>query len=91
MCHVDLDVVKSRLLKICRDKCWTASLDMTKLRTYRELFDEQDHMGIVYTNLTRRQRSLVVKLKIGILPLGVEIGRFTNKPLEERICHICDY
>ncbi len=90
MCHVDLDVVKSRLLKICREKCWTSSLDMAKLCTYRELFDEQDHMIIVYTNLTRRQRSLVVKLKIGILPLGVEVGRFTNKPLEERICHICD-
>ena len=90
LCLVDLDVVKARLLKLCREKWWTASSDMTKLRTFRALFDEVDHMGIVYTNLTRRQRSLVVKLKIGILPLRIEVGRFSDKPLEYRICHICE-
>ncbi len=47
-------------------------------------------MGIVYTNLTRRQRSLVIKLKIGILPLGLEVGRFTDKPIEYRTCLICE-
>ena len=46
-------------------------------------------MGIVYTNLTRRQRSLFVKLKIDILPLGIEVGRFTDKPIEHHLCHIC--
>ena len=86
--HVDLDVVKARLYKLCREKWWVSASDMPKLRTFVELYDEQDHMGIVYTNLTRRQRSLVVKLKIGILPLGIEVGRFNDKPIEHRLCHI---
>ena len=62
---------------------------MPKLRTYIELYDEHDHRGLVYTHLTRRQRSLVVEFKIGIMSLSIEKGRFTNVPLENRLCHIC--
>ncbi len=87
--HVDLDVVSSRLMRINREKWWTAAADMTKLRTFREVYDEQDHMGVVYTNLTQRQKSLIVRLKIGILPLGLEVGHFTDKPIEYRTCCIC--
>ena len=28
-------------------------------------------------------------MKIGILSLGIETGRFTDVPLEYRLCHIC--
>ena len=88
--HVDLDAVQKRLKEMDREKWWVAISDMPKLRTFTEIFDEQDYKGIVYTPLTRRQRSLVVKLKIGILALGIEKGRFTNVPLENRLCLICD-
>ena len=63
MYHVDLDVVKSRLMKIKREKWWVDVAEMPKLRTYVELYDVQDDKGIVYTHLTRRQRCLVVKVK----------------------------
>ena len=53
--HVDLDVRKSRLIKLNREKWWTAAADMTKLRTFRVLFDKQDYKGLVYANLSRRQ------------------------------------
>ena len=61
---------------------------MTKLRTFKEIFDEQDHRGIVYSYLKRRQRSVVTKFKIGILPLGLKVGRFTDISLENRLCCI---
>ncbi len=80
--HVDLDVVKARLMRLNREKWWLAASEMPKLRTYNELYDEQDDRGIAYTQLTHRQRSLVVKLKIGILSLGIETGRFTDVPLK---------
>ena len=44
----------------------------------------------MYAHLTRRQRSLVAKLKMGILPLGIETGRFKNTPIENRLCYICE-
>ncbi len=87
--HTDLDVVKARLIKLNREKWWAATADMTKLRTYRVLYDEQDYKGLVYANLTRRQRSLLTKFKLGILPLGIEVGRFTDVPLEYRLCQVC--
>ncbi len=38
---------------------------------------------------SHRQRSLLIKFKTGILPLGLEVGRFVNEPIEERLCLIC--
>ncbi len=88
--HVDLDVVKARLMRINREKWWTSAADMPKLRTFQEIYDDQDYKGIVYSHLSRRQRSLVVKFKSGILPLGLETGRFNDTPLENRLCCICE-
>ena len=64
--------------------------EMPKLCTFNETYDHHDSMGTVYTHLSRRQRSSIIRLKIGILPLGVEIGRFTDKQLEYQTCHICN-
>ena len=61
----------------------------TKLRTFIEIFDKLDYKGIAYTGLSRRQRSLVIKFKIGIMPLSIETGRYTDVPLENRLCINC--
>ena len=41
-------------------------------------------------NLSRKHRSLISKFKTGVLPLGLELGRFKNTPLEYRSCCICE-
>ena len=33
---------------------------------------------------------MITKLKIGIMPLALEMGRFTDVPLEYRTCRVCD-
>ena len=45
-----------------------------------------------YLNLhiQKYQRSLFAQFRAGILPLHVEIGRFRNLPLEQRLCVLCD-
>ncbi len=40
-------------------------------------------------NLSRSQRSTVAKLKLGILPLQLEIGRWKDVALEERYYRLC--
>ena len=30
-----------------------------------------------------------MKFKLGILPLSIEVGHFTNVPLEYRLCQLC--
>ncbi len=88
--HIDLDVLNARLKRLNREKWRNSANAMPKLRTFIELYDECDHKGLVYSNLTRRQRSMVTKLKIGIMPLALETGRFTDVPLEYRTCKVCE-
>ena len=70
--HRDLDVLSARLKHLNREKWKNSTCALSKLRTFFDLYDEWDHRGLVYANLTRRQRSMVTTLKIGILPLAVE-------------------
>ena len=44
----------------------------------------------VTLNLERQQKSLLAQLRLGILPLHIETGRFQNKKLEDRVCTICN-
>ena len=41
-------------------------------------------------NLDRNHRSLVAKLKSGILPLRLETGRYKGMNREGRLCQVCD-
>ena len=40
--------------------------------------------------LKRHQRSLIAKLRLGVLPINVEIGRYSNTPRDERYCPLCN-
>ena len=41
-------------------------------------------------NITRQERSLLAQLRLGILPIRVETGRFRQEKLVERICCVCN-
>ena len=40
-------------------------------------------------NLKRAQRSLLAKLRLGMLPINIELGRYNGTPREERWCVNC--
>ena len=44
----------------------------------------------VTLNLDSKQRSLLSQLRMGILPTGVETGRFNHMAIEDRKCESCD-
>ena len=60
-----------------------------KLRTFLEIYDSTNPRAIVQSNVERSQRSIVAKLKLGILTLKIESGRWKDTPLEYRKCLIC--
>ena len=42
-------------------------------------------------NLTHNERSIIAQLRLGVLPLEIELGRFCNaRSVEERICKLCN-
>ena len=67
----------------------TEATTKTKLRTFLELYDSSNPRAIIQSNLDRSQRSILTKLKLGILPLKIESGRWKDTPLEYRKCQIC--
>ena len=41
-------------------------------------------------NLDRKERSYMAQLRMGILPLRIETGRYKNEEVHERVCNICN-
>lgn len=61
-----------------------------KLRFYslfKKTFRTENYVKL---NLDPQQRSLTAQLRLGILPLRVETGRFVNLALDDRKCEICN-
>ncbi len=63
---------------------------MPKLRTFIQIHDNDQIKTLVHKNLKRNHRSLIAKLKAGVLPLHIEIGRYKKPPIEKRVCYVCD-
>ena len=86
---VDLDVAGARMLKLNRNHWKLEASNKTKLRTYVDIQDDTNRKALVNANLSRSQRSLASKLKLGILPLQLEVGRWKDVALEDRYCRVC--
>ena len=97
----DLKQVESRLLDIYVAR-WQLSIEkMPKLRTYIKVKDIYEPEIYIIKSMSRRRHSLMSKLRTGILPLEIEVGRYLpiydktskrNRKREshERICKLCD-
>ena len=46
-------------------------------------------MKYVISDISRSQRSFLAHVRMGILPLNVETGRYLRKPLNKRLCLLC--
>lgn len=61
-----------------------------KLRTYikfKECYKVEDY---VISFINRYQRSYLAQLRVGILPLHIETGRWYNVKEEDRTCKVCN-
>ena len=56
-------------------------------RQFKKTFETQNYVNL---NMSKYQRSLTAKLRMGILPLALETGRYTNIALKERGCFYCN-
>ena len=62
---------------------------MPKLRSYvlfKTNFAQENYLSLIQG---RVKRSLLALLRLGTLPLEIEVGRYRGIPLEERLCQIC--
>ena len=60
-----------------------------KLHNYALFKKEYETENYCIVNLSRQQRSLIARLRLGILPINVELGRYSGIPRENRHCLQC--
>ncbi len=60
-----------------------------KLRTYNTFKHDVNVASHINCNMPKYERSLISQLRLGILPLRIETGRYSRLPIEERTCLVC--
>ena len=60
-----------------------------KLRYYNLYKCDKEQEDYLNLNISKYQRSLLAQFRCGILPLEIEVGRYRNEELSNRICRLC--
>ncbi len=87
--NCDITVLSNKCITLQENEWQSALPSKPKLRTYvkfKDNFQTEEYVKFCYS---RKQRSLLAQLRLGILPLHIETGRYRNKTVEERICELC--
>ena len=61
-----------------------------KLRYYNLYKYDKGTEEYTKMNINKYQRSVFAQFRCGILPLEIEVGRYRDIPLKERICQLCN-
>ena len=87
---IDIKLVHMRLTKL-EEKDWLDELAAKpKLRLLKTLKSELAVAEHVTSFLSKKQRSLIPRLRMGNLPIALETGRYEGKSISERICVVCN-
>ena len=83
---IDMDYAKSVLNDSDSDDWDNRRYRSDKLRYYNMYKGDKNCADYLKMNITKYQRSLFAQFRSGILPLEIEVGRYRNIDLSERIC-----
>ena len=88
--HTDIDTVENILKGKARISWRLDAQGKSKLCIFNEVHNFDEPKVLLNMNLERNHRSLVSKLKSGILPLRLETGRYKGMKRHERLCQVCN-
>ena len=60
-----------------------------KLRTYKMFKSHKYTENYVKFNLSCKERSMLAKFRMGVLPINIEVGRYRNISVDQRFCYNC--
>ena len=86
---VNLECIRNILCLKDKENWKKDYCEVPKLRSYVLFKSEMCLEPYVYKVINRSHRSILAQLRCGILPLKIETGRFTNVPVEFRLCLFC--
>ena len=85
----DINLVKDKLCKLDKDDIKKEISKKPKLRLFKQICEVESSERYVKLNISSSERSLLAQLRMGILPLRIETGRFSNLKINERLCQMC--
>ncbi len=87
--EIDLSMFAEKLSVFVQDKWLESVHSKPKLRTYKKFKSKLVPEDYVLRLMSRFHRSTFAKLRCGILPLNIEVGRYRGIKVEDRICSLC--
>jgi hypothetical protein len=87
--EIDVKMVENKLYDICNSEWQDILASKTKLRTYCLIKNQLETENYLLLNVPKYKRSIFTQLRIGTLPLEIEVGRYYRKSIENRICKLC--
>ena len=86
-CNIHL--AKRKLLEVEETEWRDEMSKKPKLSLYRQIKSRKSTENYLQMNISRLERSLFSQIRFGILPFEIEVGRYRQKPVEERFCYHC--
>ena len=86
----DLQLCKRKLENEDKQLLLQSISKKPKLRLFKQIMCEEGVENYVKLNLTSGERSMIAQIRMGILPIRIETGRFTNMKIKDRICQFCN-
>ena len=87
---VDINMFKERKSEKDIDIWHRKCENLPKLRTYILFKMDYDTEHYLKHTFHRGKKAVMAQFRCGILPLKIETGRFTNIPVQFRICEFCN-
>ena len=88
--QVDISDCREKLVSRQQAQWLRTVMEKPKLRFYAVFKNSLKSEKYVEMNLSSYERSVLAQIRLGILKLHIETGRFTNTKLEDRVCKICN-
>ena len=87
---IDINMVEQKRMEKMEED-WAAGLNTKpKLRTYKQFKSEFRPEKYILLNLDRKDRAYMAQLRLGILPIALETGRWAGIKENLRICKLCN-
>ena len=87
---IDMNLVKSKLNDLLYEQWSNEIHNKPQLRTYVQIKDTFEPEPYVLSNISRQRRSLLAQIRLGILPVKIETGRFRSLSVDQMICELCE-
>ncbi len=88
---IPIEVAKNKITK-CFENDWRHHCSTKpKLRTYVTFKEDTKVAAHINCNLSKHEISLISQIRLGILPIRIETGRYTNTNVAERKCLLCTH